>query len=195
MMDKFSKVQTQIDDITEEELYNSNYLEVIKYKDGEVIKEKDTVAILPYFKFDGSLLMLSEYIQAYQYRNKDTQSLKRVTNYLSVITGGIEEGESIEKAIRRELYEEGGILLNNLFNVEYSGPFFKSKNSSSQIYMCIVELNTNEYKQTQPPGDGSKSEKLSRTIKISLGDIDNLKVNDLVTQNLLLMLKTEYNIT
>jgi len=193
-MDKFSKVQTHVDDTIEEELYNSNYLEVIKYKDNEVIKEKDTVAILPYFKYDGTLLMLSEYLPAYQYKNKDTQALKNVTNYLSVITGGVEENESVEKAIRRELYEEGGVILNNLFNIEYIGPFFKSKNHSSQVYMCILELNANDHKQTQPPGDGSKSEKLSKTIKISLGDIDNIKVNDLYTQNLIMMLKSEFDI-
>lgn len=193
-MDKFSKVQ--IDEIgsDESELYSSNHIEVIQYRDSEVIKEKDTVAILPYFKYEGTLIMLSEYIQAYQYRNKDVQSLKRVTNYLSVITGCIEEGESVEKAIRRELYEEGGVILSNLFDIEFTGPFFKSKRQSSQIYFCILELNVNDYKQTVPPGDGSKSEKLSKTIKVSLGDIDNIKVNDIITQNLLLMLKLQYEI-
>jgi 8-oxo-dGTP pyrophosphatase MutT (NUDIX family) len=193
-MDKFSKVQIEPDSLEEEELYSSNHIEVIKYKNGEVIKDKDTVAILPYFKYEGSLLMLSEYIQAYQFRNKDTQSLKKVTNYLSVITGSIEEGESVEKTIRRELYEEGGIVLSSLFNIEYTGPFFKSKYHSSHIYFCVLELDVNDYKQTQPPGDGSKSEELSKTMRVSLGDIDNLKVNDIFTQNLLLMLKNEYKI-
>jgi len=193
-MDKFSKVQTVEIGSDESELYSSNHIEVIQYKDGEVIKEKDTVAILPYFKYEGTLIMLSDYIQAYQYRNKDVQSLKRVTNYLSVITGCIEEGESVEKAIRRELYEEGGVILSNLFDIEFTGPFFKSKSHSSQIYFCILELNVNDYKQTVPPGDDSKSEKLSKTIKVSLGDIDQLKVNDVITQNLLLMLKLQYGI-
>jgi 8-oxo-dGTP pyrophosphatase MutT (NUDIX family) len=193
-MDKFSKVQIEPDSLGEEEVYSSNYIDIVKYKGNDVIKDKDSVAILPYFKYEGTLLMLSEYLTAYQYRNKDVQALKKVTNYLSVITGSIEEGESVEKAIRRELYEEGGVLLNNMFNIEYQGPYFKSKSHSSQVYMCVLELNINEYKQTQPPGDGTKSEELSRTIKVSLGDIDNIKSNDLFTQNLLLMLKNEYDI-
>ena len=193
-MDKFSKIQT-IQPVPEEtELYSSNHMEIVKFRDGEVIKENDTVAILPYFKYEGTLLMLSEYIQAYQYRNKQQQSLKQVTNYLSVITGSIEEGESVEKAIRRELYEEGGVILNNLYQIEYLGPFFKTKRHSSQVYLCILELNVNDFKQTRPPGDGSKSEKLSKTIKISLGDIDNLNINDLYTHNLLNILKNEYNL-
>lgn len=193
-MDKFSKVQTEEDTLNGQELYNSKFIEVIQYNDTEIIKENDTVAILPYFKFEGTIMMLSEYIAAYQYRNKDIQSLKRVTNYLSVITGSIEEGESVDKAIRRELYEEGGVVLSGLYPIEYKGPFFKTKRHSSQMYLCILELNVNDYKQTVPPGDGSKSEKLTKTIKISLGDIDNLKINDMVTENLLMTLKNEYGI-
>jgi len=106
-MDKFSKVQTEEDTLGEQELYNSKYLDVIQYNDIEIVKESnDTVAILPYFKFEGTIMMLSEYIAAYQYRNKDVQALKRITNYLSVITGSIEDGESVEKGIKKKLYEE-----------------------------------------------------------------------------------------
>lgn len=194
-MDKFSKVQNLVDDMVEdEEVYNSKYLEIIRYKDIEIIKESDSVAILPYFKDEGTILMLSEYLPAYQYRNKDKQGLKKITNYLSIITGSIEENESIEKAIRRELYEEGGIIIGNIFNIEYKGPFFKTKRHSSYIYTCILELRINDYKQVKPPTDGTKSEKLSNIVRISLGDINNIKINDLITQNILLSLKNEYKL-
>lgn len=193
-MDKFSKIQTYEPEIEDTELYNSNHIKIIDYNDSEIIIEKDTVAILPYFIYEGTLLMLSEYLPAYQYKNKNSKEYKQATNYLSVITGSIEEGESIEKAIRRELYEEGGVLLSNVFNIEYSGPFFKSKRHVSQVYMCLLELNVNDYKQTKPPTDGSKSEKLSKIIKISLGDLDDIRTHDLYTQNLILMLKKDYNL-
>ena len=37
-MDKFSKVQTEEDTLNGQELYNSKFIEVIKYKDTEIIK-------------------------------------------------------------------------------------------------------------------------------------------------------------
>lgn len=193
-MDSFSKIQNLPDARVEEELYKSQHVGLIKYKDDEIIIESDSVAILPYFIEEGTILMLSEYIPAYQYRNKDIQSLKRITNYLSVITGSIEDGEAIEKAIRRELYEEGGIIINNLYTVNYNGPYFKTKRHTSQIYTCLLELKINDYKQTKPPTDGSKIEKLARPVKISIGDLDHLKINDMLTKNLILELKNNYNL-
>lgn len=193
-MDKFSKVQKDKEERDYLELYNSNYLTVLNYNNNEIISENDTVAILPYFIHEGFVLMLSEYIQAYQYKYKENSKFKDKTNYISVITGSIEENESIEKAIRRELYEEGGVAINSLYNINYIGPFFKNKNNSSQVYLCLLELGVNDYKQTKPPTDGSISEKLSKPVKISIGDIDEIRVQDLYTQTLFSMLKKEYDL-
>lgn len=194
-MESFSKIQNlPINTSGEEELYSSQHLNLIKFKSDEIIKESDSVAILPYFIEEGIILMLSEYLPAYQYRNKDVQSMKRITNYLSIITGKIEDGEPIEKAIRRELYEEGGILINNLYNITFNGPYFKTKRNTSYVYTCLLELKINDYKQIKPPTDGSYVEKLSRPIKISIGDINQLKINDLLTKNLILELKNNYNL-
>ena len=54
--------------------------------------------------------------------------------------------------------------------------------------------NFNDYKFTLPPTDGSKLEKNSKTIKVSLGDIDEIVVSDLITQQMLCKMKKEYGI-
>ena len=183
-MEKFTKMKDKKQIIEEDLIFNGKNIDIIKYKDSEIIKSKDKVAILPYFRDESTFLMLLEYLPTYQYKNKESK-YRNITNYLTTITGTIEENETVEQTIRRELYEEGGIVLNNLYNFEYDGPFFLTKNNTTQIWTCLVELPVNSYKQIKPPTDGSKKEKLSSIINVSIGDINQIIHNDLVTKYLI----------
>jgi len=102
-MEKFTQIENKPIIPEEEILYKGKYLDMIKYKDTEILQIKDKVAILPYFRDEATFLMRLEYITAYQYRNRDKSNLKRITNYLTVITGTMEQGEAPEQTIRREL--------------------------------------------------------------------------------------------
>lgn len=189
-MEKFTQIKdTPI--VTEEEfLFNGKHLDIISYKDTEILKDKDKIAILPYFRDEATFLMRLEYTPAYQYKNRDKSNLKRITNYLTVITGTIENGETPEQTIRRELYEEGGIVLNNMYPFEVEGPYFLQKYGVGQIWICLLELPVNSYRQIKPPTDGSKHEKLSRNIKVSVGDVDQIVNNDLISKYLITKLKS-----
>lgn len=189
-MEKFTQMKDAPIVPDEEVLFKGKHLDIIKYKDTEILKVKDKVAILPYFRDEATFLMRLEYIPTYQYKNRDKSDLRRITNYLTIIQGTMEDGETPEQTIRRELYEEGGIVLNNLYSFEVEGPFFAQKYSTGQIWVCLLELPVNSYRQVKPPTDGSEKEKLSKCIRLSIGDIAQIVNNDLVSKYLITKLKS-----
>jgi 8-oxo-dGTP pyrophosphatase MutT (NUDIX family) len=183
-MEKFTQIKDTPLIPEDEFLFNGKHLDIVKYKDTEILQTKDKVAILPYFRDEATFLMRLEYTPAYMYKNRGTK-LRNITNYLTVITGGIENNETPEQTVRRELYEEGGIVLNNLFQFDMQGPFFVDKFSTSQIWICLLELPVNTYRQVKPPTDGSKHEELSKCIRVSIGDINQIVNNDLLSKYLI----------
>jgi len=184
-MEKFTQMK-DVPAIPEDEvIFNGKHLDVIKYKEVEILQTKDKVAILPYFRDEATFLMRLEYTPAYQYKNRDKSNLKKVTNYLTMITEGIEEGETPEQTVRRGLYEEGGIVLSSMFQFDIEGPFFTDKYSTSQMWICFLEIPANTYRQIKPPTDGTEHEKLSKNIRISIGDVHQIVNNDLITKYLI----------
>lgn len=191
-MEKFTKIKKQ----QEKQIINQNdsigytgkYLSVIKENDYEYVTEKDTICCLVYIKDDGHLIMRREPIAPWH--NK----LKNSDLFLTCISGTIENGETPKQCLRRELYEEAGLVLSEFYQFEIYGPFFKTKGNDSYYYTCVLEINYNDYKLVAAPGDGSKTERLSNAIRISLGDIDDIKCNDMVTKYLLTKLKYDNKI-
>jgi 8-oxo-dGTP pyrophosphatase MutT (NUDIX family) len=174
--------------------YKGDYLKVIGYKNFEFVSEAHMVVILPYFRDEGFIIMRHEYVPTYQYFYKDSNDYKGITNFLTVVTGTVEKGESLENTVRRELYEETGIVLSNLYKVEIDKNLFLSKGNVAQYHTCFVELRYNDYKLVKPKSDGSEEENLSKAIKISLGDIDDIKTHDLITEYMITKFKLDYNI-
>jgi 8-oxo-dGTP pyrophosphatase MutT (NUDIX family) len=186
LMEKFTKMKDTPIVPDEEVLYNG-HIDIIKYKDTEILKIKDKISVIPYFRDEATFLMRLEYTPAYQYKNRDNINLRKISEYLTVTTGTMEDGETPEQTIRRELYEESGIVLNNLYPFEVEGPFFVDKFSTGQIWTCILELPVNSYRQIKPPT--SNKEKLSKSIRVSVGDIEQIVNNDLITRYLITKLK------
>lgn len=185
-----TKTEQQDNDVK----FKGDYLKVIGYNNFEFVSEAHMVVILPYLRDDGFILLRHEYVPTYQYFYKDSVEYKHITNFLTIITGTVEKGESLENTVRRELYEEAGVVLSNMYKVELDKHLFLSKGNVSQYHTCIVELRYNDYKLVTPKTDGSEEEKLSKTIKISLGDLDEVKTHDLITEYMLTKFKLDYNI-
>ena len=192
-MQKFTTVQKNT--IPEEEpkvVYDGEVMKVFKYKDWDITKEKNMIIVLPYLPEEGYILLRHEYVPTYQWAHRE--EFKNATNFMTVISGSIEEGESPKQALLRELQEEAGIVLSSMKDIEIGNPLHISKGSLTSYYPCLLELKYNDFKQVAAIGDGTKSEKRSKTVKVSLGDIDQIRCFDLITEYMLLKLKSEYKI-
>lgn len=196
MVKKFSNIQKNEEkpEQKSEIIYTGDNLKIVSYKNGEFVIEPHMVIMLPYLRDEGHILLRHEYIPTYQYFYKDIDDYKNVTHFLTVISGSVEKGESLENAIRRELYEETGIILSNTYNIEVEKSLFLSKGNASQYHICMLELRYNDYKLAQPKGDGSYNESVSKTIRVSLGDIDELRTHDLITDYMITKFKLDYDL-
>jgi 8-oxo-dGTP pyrophosphatase MutT (NUDIX family) len=197
-MEKFTKVkkaqETQIQKNKDSIAYDG-YIKVIKTKDNyEFTTDADCVVCLIYIKDEGYILMRSEVIPPWTYKYKN--NINKLSDYfLTLVSGTIEDGETPQKCLRRELYEEAGLVLNEFKELNIEGPFFQSKGTTSQFYTCLLELEYNDYKLVAAPGDGSNLEKISKTIKINIANLDKIKINDMISSYLLEKMKNKYNLS
>ena len=193
-MDKFTKIQKLPQPNAQQVAYQSDNINIIKHKDWDIVQQKDVVVALPYFKDEGYILLRHETVPTFELRYQNENKFKNANKFLTLIGGQIDEGETPIQAIRREMHEEAGIVLSNLYKLEVEENFFVSKGNYNHYYPFLLELNYNDYKQVQAIGDGSGVDKTATCIKISLGDIDDIIVHDLITKYMLLKLKYEYKI-
>lgn len=191
-MKKFSTIQKEEQKNKEIDIKYDGYLKVIGYKDYEIVSESDMVIILPYFEEEGYIVLRHEPIPTYEYRYKDNEEYKNITHFLTVVSGTVEKGETLKNTIRRELFEETGIVISDLFKFDIDKDLFVSKGNSAKYYTCFLKLNMNDYKLTTPPTDGSESEKNSKNIKVNISDLDSIKTHDLITEYMLLKLKNDF---
>jgi hypothetical protein len=84
--------------------------------------------------------------------------------------------------------------MTQFYNFNIEGPFFESKGSTAQFYICLMEMSYTDYKLVSPPGDGSKHEELAQTLRVSIADLDEIRINDMATKMLIDKLKHEYNL-
>lgn len=192
-MKKFTNLQKN--DIKTENPNNTNikfkgqYINIIDYKNYEIVSESDMVVILPYLVDEAAILLRSEFIPTYQYFYKNYPN---VTNFLTVMSGQVEENEQLKNTVRRELYEESGIVLSSMYDIEIDKSLFLSKGNVARYHVCILELRYNDFKITTPPTDGSKEEAKSQTLRINISDIEQLRTHDLITDYMLQKFKLEY---
>jgi 8-oxo-dGTP pyrophosphatase MutT (NUDIX family) len=197
MPEKFTNIEKTSGTTTEAKdtdvKFKGDYLKVVGYKNFEFVSEAHMVVVLPYLRDEGFILLRHEYVPTYQYFYKDSIDYKQITNFLTVLTGTVEQGETLENCVRRELYEETGIVLSNMYQIEMDKHLFLSKGNVSQYHTCLLEIRYNDYKVVQPKHDGSSEEELSKTIQISLGDLNEIKTHDLITEYMITKFKLEYN--
>lgn len=181
-MDKFSKIVkrkiVQKKDSSIKTLLKTDYMTVVSKNKWVYIEEHDSVCVLPILIEDNKVLLRMEVVPPYQ-------SVDGREYHLTCISGTIEDGESAENCIIRELEEEAGLILRSGVPIEIFEVLYKSKSGSSRFHLCILPLSISQYDETIAKGDGSKFEELSKTVNVSVDNLANLYPSDIVTKLLI----------
>lgn len=186
-MEKFSKLKPETNTSKGDDVvYKDDYISIINKDDWKFIKQKDGVVCIPYLIEQNQIIIRHEYIPAFKYA--DGQEY-----HLALVGGAIEQGETPEVALLRELQEEAGIVLRDDFKIEFGKPLFIGKSSSSKIYTCIITLTENDYHEVVIKGDGTKFEDMAQTGKVDLKYIKSLNASDIITEYMLEKLKQYVN--
>jgi len=188
-MDKFSKLKSEDYQKPKknETIFSNDYIKVVEFEDWSVITGRDGVLCIPYLIEQNKFIIRQEYIPSYKF--VDGQEY-----HLACVGGGIEEGESPEEAILREIQEEAGLVIKEDLKIDFEAPLFLHKSSSMKIFPCIIPLTENDYYEIPIKGDGSKIEKMSKTVAVDVKNLNALRPSDIQTQFMLEKFKRFLNL-
>lgn len=189
-MQKFSKIRpkNEFNEPDEDIVYQDDKLKVIKFENWSIVKEKDCVVCIPYLIESNQMVLRYEYIPTFKYI--DGQEF-----HATVVSGGIETGETQKMALLRELEEEAGIVLREDFTIEEElKPLFISKGHTNKYYPFILPLNERDYSEIIARGDGSEEEAKSKSVKVDVKYINSVNSSDLITDYMLMKLKEYLNL-
>ena len=173
--------------VSEEDfIFKSDYLSIINKDGWEIVKEKDMIIVLPYLMDEDSILIRLEDVPTYA-------TLKpQIELFPTLISGSIEENETPEIALKRELKEEAGILLKNSIKLDIMQPKHVSKGNIAQYYICILPISSLDYDVVFADGDGSISEKKSKTIKLNIKLFNDVEFFDTISEYVRCLFNIKY---
>lgn len=187
-MEKWSKIKPESDRIKKNNtLFSNDYMDIVEYEGWTITKEPDMIICIPYFIEENRFLIRREWIPTF--KMVDGQE-----DHITVLSGTVESGESIERALYRELEEEAGIVLRPDFKLEFLKPLFVSKGNTAKYHPIILTLTERDYHEVIPKGDGSKAEKKSESLKIDVKYAPSINASDLITEYMLKLFRDLVNI-
>jgi 8-oxo-dGTP pyrophosphatase MutT (NUDIX family) len=181
------KPKKEVEDKENNIAFSNNHIKVINFEDWTFVKESDMVVCIVYLVETNQIILRHEYIPTFKYR--DGQEF-----HVTVLSGGIEQGESPERAILREIEEEAGIVIDPDYKVEFMKPLFVSKVNSAKYHPCIIQLTETQYHEVIAKGDGSEAEKKSQSVKVDVRYLNSLNASDLITEYMIGQMKDYLNI-
>ena len=173
-----SLVEPDKDDV----IWSNDHIKVVNFEDWSVIKEPDFVVCIIHLVEEDVFLLRHEYIPTFKY--VDGQEY-----HITVISGTMKVGESPEKALKREIEEEAGIVIKSDFKIEFMKPLYLNKGNASKYHPALIQLTSRDYHEVKARGDGSKVEKMSQTIKLDMKYKDAVNTSDLITDYMMCKFK------
>lgn len=153
------------------QLFKGDFISVISPTDYpyEMVHEKDGVIVIPAIKLKNEYVIGIRYEHCPPYIFGDKTGNKL---YYTLISGGIEKGESPKQAMVRELKEEAGIELiqYKILNKKEDIPLFKLTDSRINIYIILVD----SFRAVTATGDGTENEKLSKTLFVKIPQLQKI---------------------
>jgi 8-oxo-dGTP pyrophosphatase MutT (NUDIX family) len=192
-MEKFSRLKPESNykvngnSKKQQVVYKDDYTEIVKYEDWTIQKGKDFVICIPVLIEQNKFVIREEYIPSY----KLVEGQER---HLACVGGHIEDGETPEAALLREIEEEAGLVIRDNMNIEFMKPMFVNKGSTVKCYPIILPLTESDYHEVEIRGDGSKVEKMSKTVFLDIKYANSLFSSDIITEYMLTKFKDFMNI-
>lgn len=188
-MEKFTNLKPEEENQFKKDdvLYSDDYIKILKYEDWSIIDQPDGVICIPYLIELNKFIIRQEYIPPFKYT--DGQEL-----HIACVGGSVEQGETPEISLIRELQEEAGIVLRDNYQFEFDKPLFTGKSHTNKYHMVILPLTENDYHEISIKGDGTRAESLSQTAKIDVKYLGSLNASDIVTEYMLMKFKEYLNL-
>lgn len=188
-MEKFSnlKPESNVEVETDNVKYDDGYVKVIQYEDWSLISESDVVVCIIYLIDSNQIVVRQEYVPTFKYR--DGQEY-----HLTLVSGTMEDGETPEETLFREIQEEAGMVIREDFKFDFLKPLFMTKGHLNKYHPAIIQLTERDYTEVVASGDGSEAEQKSKTVKVDVKFINSLNPSDLITDYMLMQVKAYLNI-
>jgi len=182
-MEKFTELN--YDKEEPEVLYDGKYKKIVKIDDWEVTNVGNSVICMPYFEDTMEFVMRREVIPSFKFIDGENK-------HLVCVAGIIDDNETADEAVIRELYEETGIVIkSNYSRLKKWRVLFSNKGSTMKIHMYYIPLLRNEYDEVVAPTDGSNYEKLADNVKIHISHLKGLEAADTISSLCVEYLKNE----
>jgi len=152
-----------------ETLWKGKWVSVVSPKDHpyEALHEPDVVLVLPIIE-EKKVIIREEFCPPYGMKDEHQNNV-----FYTLISGKIEEGESVIDTALRETYEESGIELLEPCETHVvfeNLPICKS--TSMRGTLVILFIKNSQYALHRfPPGDGTKYEKISRSFSVTIREL------------------------